>query len=126
MWASSIGRISGFHPEERGFDSPCPYQPLGNEMGKGDRNRTIDFRKYWDAPYWNRHSKDNKSKRSTSISSDNDSICRDCAKEKGGVWPEGHVATQWYGNCDYCHKRKACCSIGDWNWPNVDFSVRRD
>jgi hypothetical protein len=22
--------------------------------GKGDRNRTTDYKKYWNAPYWNK------------------------------------------------------------------------
>jgi hypothetical protein len=95
-------------------------------MSKGDKNRTKNFRQYWNAPYWKKLSKNNKRKQPMPVSSDKDSICHDCAKEKGGFWPEEHLATQWYGTCDYCHRRKECCSIGDWDWTDVDFSNRRD
>jgi hypothetical protein len=45
------------------------------------------------------------------------SICHDCAKANGAVWPECHCATFWPGECDVCHKPKSLCDVSDYNWP---------
>jgi len=44
-------------------------------------------------------------------------ICWDCAKVNGAVWPDGHVATIWTGDCDVCGNTVAVCDVSDWNWP---------
>lgn len=33
-------------------------------------------------------------------------ICDCCAAERGGRWPEGHVATLKAGTCEYCDGKK--------------------
>ncbi len=53
-------------------------------------------------------------------------ICGSCAKAKGCIWPEGHMATLHEGLCSYCKKIKAVCSSGDWNWPDKEFHGMRD
>lgn len=45
-----------------------------------------------------------------------DYICHQCADVRGGVWPEGHVATFHTGNCPYCDTSKGLANIGDWDW----------
>lgn len=45
------------------------------------------------------------------------SICRTCAKNNGGVWPNGHLATWSFDTCDNCGKVATICSVSDWNWP---------
>lgn len=47
-----------------------------------------------------------------------DSICRDCAIALMGVWPKGHAATHWTGECGICGQNKGVCDVGDWNWPD--------
>ena len=44
-------------------------------------------------------------------------VCNECAVAGGGIWPESHVATFWRGNCDACRRERACCAVGDYNWP---------
>ena len=44
-------------------------------------------------------------------------VCAECADAGGGVWPRGHVATFWNGNCDACRRERVCCAVGDYNWP---------
>ena len=53
-------------------------------------------------------------------------ICRECAERRGGVWPEGHVATMHREVCPYCGERRGLACIGDWDWPGVDYSALRD
>lgn len=43
-------------------------------------------------------------------------ICAQCAKKHGGRWPEGHVATMWYGSCDVCGEENSLCSPSDYLW----------
>lgn len=45
------------------------------------------------------------------------SICLECARSNGAVWPKGHVATFWAGKCDLCGKETSLCDVSDWNWP---------
>lgn len=48
------------------------------------------------------------------------SICQECAKRHDGEWPNGHVATFWYGTCSFCREQNvACCCVTDWNFPNT-------
>ena len=44
-------------------------------------------------------------------------ICKDCATEKGAVWPNGHCATVHTALCKVCEKEKGLASVADWNWP---------
>lgn len=57
------------------------------------------------------------------------SICTDCAKENGAVWPEVHCATFWTEKCDVCGKETSLCDVSDWNWPKgkkpATFSMMR-
>lgn len=49
-------------------------------------------------------------------------ICFECAKARGAVWPEGHVATMTEITCKYCNgKNQKEIFIAPWvdyNWPN--------
>ncbi len=45
------------------------------------------------------------------------SICGQCADKNGGVWPEGHVATFWGGECSFCHTEGMLCCVTDWDFP---------
>lgn len=45
------------------------------------------------------------------------SICPECAKEQGGVWPDGHVATFSHGTCSVCEQEKTTCAVSDYSWP---------
>jgi hypothetical protein len=45
------------------------------------------------------------------------SICRDCAKENGATWPQGHCATFWMDKCQVCGRVLSLCDVSDWNWP---------
>jgi hypothetical protein len=45
------------------------------------------------------------------------SVCRDCAKAAGGIWPAGHLATQSVGLCRECERERPTCSLSDWSWP---------
>lgn len=44
-------------------------------------------------------------------------ICSDCAKERGGRWPECHCATMHYDKCEYCGRlEQALCATTDYLW----------
>lgn len=45
-------------------------------------------------------------------------ICSDCAQKFKLVWPKGHCATFWMGECSQCGQEKSCCSTGDYNHPS--------
>lgn len=45
-------------------------------------------------------------------------ICMECARERGGTWPECHCATFHVGICGYCWRKISLCNIGDWDWPD--------
>ena len=45
-------------------------------------------------------------------------LCADCAKEKGGTWPDGHVATVMVGECPYCKVTTTIIPWVDFNWKN--------
>lgn len=50
-------------------------------------------------------------------------ICDACARERGGIWPEGHVATLALTECQYCNGDKhlsneAIAPWVDYNWPD--------
>ena len=47
------------------------------------------------------------------------SICGVCAEERGGVWPEGHIATWSDLPCGYCGD-KWSASIYDFDWAGDD------
>ena len=49
-----------------------------------------------------------------------DSVCRACAEGYGAVWPDGHEATHFYGECGFCQQTKAVCCTSDWNWPHLN------
>jgi predicted amidophosphoribosyltransferase len=62
-------------------------------------------------------------------------ICDTCAKERGGKWPEGHVATLAVKKCGYCDGKnhgvkEAIAPWVDYNWTNKELThiakVRRD
>lgn len=54
-------------------------------------------------------------------------ICQPCAIEKGGRWPEGHVATFHPATCPYCMvPNKSLCNIGDFGWPDNKKRGMRD
>lgn len=45
-------------------------------------------------------------------------MCSDCAKDKGGVFPEGHVCTVMRGECPYCKTQDVILIPWvDFNWP---------
>lgn len=44
-------------------------------------------------------------------------MCGQCAKDKGGVWPEGHVCTMVYDTCKYCDIPGPLAPWVDYNWP---------
>jgi len=48
---------------------------------------------------------------------DRNYICHECAIERGGKWPDGHVATCHTDKCYYCVKERGLCSVDDWDWP---------
>jgi hypothetical protein len=56
-------------------------------------------------------------------------ICFDCAKKYDAIWPKGHLATCWTGECDVCHGTKGVCDVSDWDWPRgkkpSTFSIMR-
>lgn len=57
-------------------------------------------------------------------------ICDACAKERGGVWPEGHVATLADVPCRYCDDkhRKPGERIAPWvdfDWPEDEAANRQ-
>lgn len=50
-------------------------------------------------------------------------ICDTCAKERGGKWPKGHVATVSLMKCGYCDgknhgSQEAIAPWVDYNWPD--------
>jgi len=53
-------------------------------------------------------------------------LCSECANKLGGKWPEGHVATFHFGDCDVCGKNKSLANVGDWNWPDKKHRGMRD
>ena len=53
-------------------------------------------------------------------------ICFICATDRGGVWPEGHVATCAIDKCQYCDEDGSLAPIVDFNWPDRDLSSLRD
>ena len=50
---------------------------------------------------------------------DIDSICIKCALERGGSWPEGHVAT-WSNTPCVCCGEEYTASINDFDWDEDD------
>lgn len=44
-------------------------------------------------------------------------ICHQCAKDHGGVWPPGHVATMHHGECRLCGLEQFLGAWDDWDWP---------
>jgi len=42
-------------------------------------------------------------------------ICRDCALEMDGEWPEGRIATANNRICDVCKRQRDVCSPYAWN-----------
>jgi hypothetical protein len=49
-------------------------------------------------------------------------ICATCAVERGGVWPERHVATMLLTECEYCgganqEEDEGAAPWTDYNWP---------
>jgi hypothetical protein len=58
-------------------------------------------------------------------------ICSTCAAERGGRWPEGHVATCAEKTCKYCNGEKQgaekyIAPYVDFDWPEMDTSAERD
>jgi hypothetical protein len=47
-------------------------------------------------------------------------ICGVCAKERGGVWPKGHVATIAQKKCEYCNGKNHTSE--DFIAPWVDYN----
>ena len=45
-------------------------------------------------------------------------LCRKCAEELGGTWPEGHAATFHVAECPICNKTAGLANVGDWDWPD--------
>lgn len=55
------------------------------------------------------------------------SICYLCAELHGAVWPEGHCATFWGGQCSICLTQKtSCCAVSDYDWPNKNVKLDRE
>lgn len=58
---------------------------------------------------------------------DADTICSDCAKAHGAIWPKGHYATWWVGICDVCGKQPpnghGVCAVTDWKWDDKSEEV---
>ena len=44
-------------------------------------------------------------------------ICRTCAINAGGVWPDGHVATMHRAQCPECEEVTNLACWSDWDWP---------
>jgi hypothetical protein len=42
-------------------------------------------------------------------------ICRECAKERGGVWPENHISTWHTHTCENCGEKKSVCHKRNWD-----------
>jgi hypothetical protein len=53
-------------------------------------------------------------------------LCHECAERHGGVWPDGHCATQHFGVCDVCGEERALASVGDYDWPDGKRRGMRD
>lgn len=54
-------------------------------------------------------------------------ICPECAADRGGTWPEGHVATCSFDTCPYCKSNLGTVApIADYDWPDRDLSAGRD
>lgn len=47
-------------------------------------------------------------------------LCSECARDKGGVFPEGHACTVMSGKCPYCDKENVTLI------PWVDFDFPKD
>lgn len=47
-------------------------------------------------------------------------ICSECAKSKGGYWPEGHVGTFHDGKCDVCEREKLVTEPRDYRLSSTD------
>ncbi len=47
------------------------------------------------------------------------SICKECATNHGGKWPDGHLATWHEGECDQCGRQEGVCCVTDWDFPGV-------
>lgn len=59
------------------------------------------------------------------LSSDG-SICSNCAKKYGAIWPKCHCATFWSGQCYICRKETSCCAVSDYDWPDKTVNLDRE
>ena len=51
------------------------------------------------------------------IAHQTDTICFDCAKERGGRWPEAHKSNCQGGICPYCGGFKSLTAYDNFIWP---------
>lgn len=55
-------------------------------------------------------------------------ICDACAKERGGVWPDGHVATVADIPCKYCDDKNRVGPSApyiDYDWPRESYAFNK-
>lgn len=53
-------------------------------------------------------------------------LCSECAKERGGTFPEGHCCTVMADKCPYCNETKTVIPYVDFNWPTRKTAHLRD
>ncbi len=44
-------------------------------------------------------------------------ICKDCAINNSGIWPEGHHGSFHGGVCGWCEEEKGVTQPRDWGYP---------
>lgn len=49
-------------------------------------------------------------------------ICCNCAKERGGTWPPGHIATLAYIKCEYCDGKNHTANEAIAPWVDFDWA----
>lgn len=58
---------------------------------------------------------------------DNYWICYQCALDRGGKWPRGHMATVITGTCTYCDGKNQNSTFiipyVDFNWPGIELEI---
>lgn len=53
-------------------------------------------------------------------------LCMNCAKERGGKFPEGHCCTVTISTCPYCGVHGTIIPYVDFDWEGLDTKNLRD